>query len=356
MFIEKRLRKDGKISYRARVVQHGKLKTKTFATQTKAKIWGQKLEPMLREDPSLLGFETNKRTFGDFVDRYIEKELPKDPKSLAKAKLHLLWWKKHLGKQILSYITPPMLAELRDKLMTEMTYRGRLRSSSTANRYIATLSKAFNVAVKEWAWLKENPFKKITRPKEGKARDRFLEKDEIQTLLAASKKVNSDHLYPFVLFALSTGARKGEILNLEWADIDFQRSVATFRETKNGESRSVSLNPSLVALLCKERLRRAIFSRFVFPSKDGKKPADIRTAWENAVKLSGLRAVTIHSLRHTCASHLAMQGASTLEIAAILGHRTLAMVKRYSHLSTSSTAAALNRMNEEVLMEYLNAG
>lgn len=355
MFIEKRLRKDGKVSYRARVVQHGKLRTKTFANEYKAKIWGQKLEPMLREDPSLLYLETNKLTFGEFIDRYIEKELPKNPKSLEKAKLHLLWWKKHLAKQLLCCVNAPMLAELRDLLMTEMTYRGTLRSSSTTNRYLASLSKAFNIAVKEWNLLKENPFKKITRPKEGKGRDRFLEKEEIQVLLAACKKVNSDHLYAFVLFALSTGARKGEVLNLEWCDIDFQRSIATFRETKNGESRSVSLNPNLVSLLRSERMKRPIFSRFVFPSKDGKRPADIRTAWEAAVKLSGLKDVTIHTLRHTCASHLAMAGVSPLVIKTILGHKTLQMVIRYSHLNTSSTMEALNRMNEDVLVEYLNA-
>ncbi len=82
---------------------------------------------------------------------------------------------------------------------------------------------------------------------------------------------------------------KGEILNLHWEDIDFQRSIAIFRETKNGESRSVSLNPNLVALLRKERLKRPIFSYYVFPSKDGKRPTGISTAWENAVKLSGLK-------------------------------------------------------------------
>ena len=81
----------------------------------------------------------------------------------------------------------------------------------------------------------------------------------------------------------------------------------------------------------------------------GIKTADIRTAWEYAVEEAGLQGICFHSLRHTTASHLGMQGSSTLEIAAILGHKTLAMVKRYSHLSTSSTARVLSRMNEEIL-------
>lgn len=92
-----------------------------------------------------------------------------------------------------------------------------------------------------------------------------------------------------------------------------------------------------------------ILSEYIFPSIDRKQPADIRTAWEKAIKKADLENICFHTLRHTCASHLAMSEASTLEIAAILGHKTLAMVKRYSHLSISSMAKTLQRMNKEVL-------
>jgi integrase len=97
-----------------------------------------------------------------------------------------------------------------------------------------------------------------------------------------------------------------------------------------------------------EKKKRIILSEYVFPSGNGKQPADIRGAWENAIKEANLD-ICFHTLRHTAASHLTMGGASTIEVGAVLGHKTLAMVKRYSHLSVSSTAKVLYRMNEEVL-------
>ena len=164
----------------------------------------------------------------------------------------------------------------------------------------------------------------------------------------ACLKSKSQFLYPIVLFALSTGARQGEILHLKWDDVDFIQGIAIFRATKNGDTRSVALSKNLIECLKKEQGKRFIPSPYVFPSADGKKPADISTAWKMVIKQSGLKKIRFHDLRHTAASHLAMSGASTLEIAAILGHKTLSMVKRYSHLTTSATSTALFRMHAEI--------
>jgi site-specific recombinase XerD len=106
--------------------------------------------------------------------------------------------------------------------------------------------------------------------------------------------------------------------------------------------------PILASCLLEEKKKRVVLSRYVFSSGDGRKPADIRSAWEIAVKEAGLE-ICLHTLRHTAASHLTMEGASALEVGAVLGHKTLAMIKRYSHLSVSSTARVVCRMNEEVI-------
>ena len=98
---------------------------------------------------------------------------------------------------------------------------------------------------------------------------------------------------------------------------------------------------------------RIILSAYVFPSLDGRKPADIESAWDFAVKKAKCPILRFHDLRHTAASHLAMSGASPLEIAAILGHKTLTMVKRYSHFSNSATAQILKRMNDVHFWELL---
>lgn len=348
--IQKRTRADGTETYRVRIRVPGMpLVSETFISFTQAKTWAKKKEAELLESryfPKDMGKE---RTFAELVDRYISKELPKKTKGVAKQTQQLQWWKKHLGKYFLCHITPAMIAEIRDdKLLTETTYRGDLRSPSTANRYLAALSQAYTTSVKEWGWIKENPVSKVRRPKEGKARDRYLEKDEITRLLAECRNSQSPYLYAIVLFALATGARKGEILCLTWSDVDFVRGTATFRDTKNGETRTVGLNQTVLDCLKSEKIKRIICSHYIFPSSDGRSPIGIRTAWDQAVERAKLKDVTLHTLRHTAASHLAMSGASTLEIAAILGHKTLTMVKRYSHLSVSATSRALHRMNQEI--------
>lgn len=353
-YIEKRKSPNGKFTYRARVRQAGSPDiSSTFPTRTQALKWSQRMESEIRGGRYFGREETQEKTFAEFIDRYIEKELPKNQNSYLKQKMLLTWWKSHLGKYYLCHVTPSLIAELRDLLLSETTYRGTLRTNSTANRYLAALSRAFTICIREWHWTKENPVLKITRPKEGKSRERYLEKEEVSTLLSACRKSKSPHLYPVTLFALTTGARKGEILGLKWEDVNFKRNIATFRDTKNGEMRSVHLSEQILTCLQEERNKRTTISPFVFPNLDGTKPADIRTAWDLSMKETGLKNVCFHSLRHTAASHLAMGGVSTLEIAAILGHKSLSMVKRYSHLSTSSTARSLMQMNNEILGDYL---
>ncbi len=347
--IEKRIHASGTVTYRVRIRLSGSPSiSESFPTRREAKEWGTKMEADVRQGRYFGKSESKEHTFRELVDRYIEIELPKNPDSFIKLKSQLLWWNDHLKDYYLCRITPAVISELKEKLIKEKTSRKSLRTPSTANRYLAALSGLFRTAVKEWNWMSENPLSKVSKFKEGKARERFLTKEEIETLLDVCKKSKSLHLYPVTLFALCTGARRGEILGLKWKDIDFERQTATFRDTKNGETRTISLSPLLVKCILEERGKRVICSEYVFPCQDGRMPADIRTAWDLAVEEAGLD-ICFHILRHTAASYLAMGGASTLEVGAILGHKTLAMVKRYSHLYIPTTAKVLNRMNEEVL-------
>lgn len=353
--IQKRKKANGEYSYRVRIrVEGAPLFTETYPTRKEALTFARRMEAEIRAGRYFGREEDKEKTFAEFIDRYIEKELPKNPKGYAKQKMLLTWWKSKLGSYFLCHITPSMIAELRDILMSEKTYRGTLRTGSTCNRYLAALSRAFSIAIREWRWLKENPMTNVTRPKEMKSRERYLDKDEIKRLLAICRKSKSPHLYAITLFALGTGARKGEIVNLKWENIDFFKSTATFKDTKNGETRTVYLSPTILNCIQEERNKRAMFSQYVFPSMDGKKPANIREAWESAVNEAGLKDVVFHTCRHTAASHLAMGGFSTLEIAAILGHKSLSMVKRYSHLATSATARALDKMNEDIFKGCVN--
>jgi integrase len=326
-YIEKRTHSSGNTSYRVRIRMNGAPGiSESFPTRREAKEWASKMEADVRQGRYFGRSESKERTFADLVERYQQQKYPTNPKSFHKCKVQLFWWNKHLKDYFLCNITPAVISELKDLLLKEFTPRKTLRSQSTANRYMAALSGAFSVAVREWNWLKENPMARISRYKEGKPRERFLSKEEISRLLAVCQTSKSPHLYAVTLFAICSGARRGEILSLKWKDLDFERQTATFRDTKNGETRTIPLSPVLVSCLQVEKKKRIIISEYVFSSNDGKRPADIRTAWEIATQEADLD-ICFHTLRHTAASHLTMGGASTIEIGAVLGHKTLAMVK-----------------------------
>ncbi|HEY4831346.1 MAG TPA: site-specific integrase, partial [Waddliaceae bacterium] len=260
----------------------------------------------------------------------------------------LAWWKKQLGSHLLSDITPAMIAEQRDLLLRGITKQGKTRSPATVVRYMAALSHAFTIAIKEWGWIEDSPISKVTKPKEPRGRIRFLDDEERIQLLDACQQSKNPYLYTIVVLALSTGMRQGEILNLKWADMDFSKGRVILRETKNGEIRQVAITGHALELLQQLDKIRRLDTHFLFPGKFPNQPIDIRSAWEFAVKKSEILDLRFHDLRHSCASYLAMNGASLAEIAEVLGHKTLAMVKRYAHLSESHTANVISSMNEKI--------
>ena len=138
-----------------------------------------------------------------------------------------------------------------------------------------------------------------------------------------------------------------EIINLKWKNIDLKRKMFYFMDTKNGENRAVPIPKNAFDLLKDPSKIRKINSGYVFARPDGKKPMDLGWQWEKAVKNAKLTDFRFHDLRHTAASYLAMNGATLVEISEILGHKTMRMVKRYSHLTQKHTADILERMNEQ---------
>jgi integrase len=141
------------------------------------------------------------------------------------------------------------------------------------------------------------------------------------------------------------------LLGLRWPDVDLKRGTLTFHETKNGERRAVPLTGQALVLLQQEAKVRRLDTALVFPDATGRKPYGIREAFEGAVERAGIVDLRFHDLRHTTASYLAMSGASLAEIAEVLGHKTLAMVKRYAHLSEAYTRGVVERMNRAVFGE-----
>lgn len=346
--IVERVSSAGEKSFQVKVRLKGfPVQTETFDRKTDAKKWAQATEAAIREGRHFKTTESKKHTFGDMIDKYIERVLPNKPKSKDKQEAQLKWWKDELGAYTLADVTPAMIGERRDRLLQGITYRGTKRSNATVVRYLAALSHVFSTAANEWGWIENSPMRKVRKPTEPKGRVRFLSDEERPRLLEKCKESSNTYLYPIVVLALSTGMRHGEIVGLTWDVVDFQRKMLLLLETKNGERRAAPLTGLAHHLLKALHNNKKGDSSLVFPGVDNK-PVNIRPAWEEAMEKAEITNFRFHDLRHSAASYLAMNGATLAEIAEVLGHKTLAMVKRYAHLSEQHTSRVVAAMNEKI--------
>ncbi|MBP8282686.1 MAG: tyrosine-type recombinase/integrase [Chromatiaceae bacterium] len=358
--------------YQARVrLKDHPQQSATFNRLTDAKRWAAGIETAIHDGRHFKTTEAKRRTLGDLIDRYARDILPtKKPKTQGPQMGQLMYWKTHLGAKYLADCTPAVIAEQRDALKAapipsqakDDAYREALatrrHSPATVNRYLAALSHVFTYAVKEIGWMDDNPLTKVSKEKEPRGRCRYLSEEERDRLLAACRDSASPDLYPAVVMALATGARQMEIMGMRWPQVDLKRQTATLEDTKNGDRRVLHLDALPLAILTERAKVRRIDTDLIFPARDRPrrysqlpqevKPLDLRTPFETALKRADVQDFTWHDLRHTAASYLAMSGASLAEIAAFLGHKTLAMVWRYAHLSESHNAGVVSRMNAKM--------
>lgn len=349
--IEKRTSKNGKITYRAKIRLKGfPSESATFDRLTDAKRWIQSTESSMKEGRYFKTSESKKHNLSDLIDRYIRDVLPRKPKSQKTQTTQLKRWKQEIGETSLDRVSTALIIEVRDRLQNEniCKTKEKYRSVATLNRYMSALSHAFTIAIKEWCWLEDNPCLKIDNLKEPRGRIRFLSDEERRRLLKECQNSDSKHLYKIVVLALSTGARKNEILKIKWQDLNLERGMVTFFDTKNKEIRSLPIRGLSLEIL-KEHSKNANHKcPYIFTSNNICKPIDIRSAWEAALKRADIDDFKFHDLRHSAASYLAMNGASLAEIAEVLGHKTLQMVKRYAHLSEAHTASVVEKMNNKI--------
>ena len=339
--ITERTTGDGQTHYRVliRLKGHAPVSA-TFERKTDARRFAQQTEAAIQEGRYFKTTEAKRHTLAELIDRYSRDHLPRLKTAQSRGG-ELRWWRKEAGHALLADVTSAFIVEHRDKLMAEDIGKRGKRAPASVNRYLATLSHCFTVAVKEYGWCDANPLANVRKLKEPRGRVRFLENAELTRLLEACRESPSPALYPVVVLAVSTGMRRGEIIGLEWPDVDFARNRLTLHETKNGERRTVPLAGHALDVMREWAKVRRLDTPRVFA-------ADIRSAWETARRKAEIADFRFHDLRHCAASYLAMNGASIAEIAAVLGHKTLAMVKRYAHLSDSHTAAVVERMNRKI--------
>lgn len=341
--IETRRASSGKTVFRAKVRLKGaKAVSGTFARITDARRWVQKAESEIREGRYFPRSEAKRRTVCELLDRYERECLPhKSASTQRNQKTQLAWWRKELGDLSLFDLTPPRIVEKRDYLLHDGSFR---RSPATVVRYLAVLSHALGLAVREWQWLSASPMPMVSKPKEPRGRARYLTAEERRRLFSEVEKASNPYLRSIVLLAITTGARKNEILQIRWEDVHLERGCIEVHETKNGERKNLHLIKPVSRALAQLFHTRRQDTDLVFPSHKGCCPIDIRRPWMTLLKRANIIDFRFHDLRHSCASYLAMSGATSTEIASVLGHRTLTMVKRYSHISETHNRDVVNRM------------
>jgi len=340
---------NGQTTYQVQVRLKGyPQQTATFKRLTDAKKWASDTESDIRHGRHFKTIEAKKHTFAEMIDRYIEKKLPETPKSIKQRTPQLLRWKKELGAYLLSEITASRIVEIKEKMLSEKVPNGNKRSPSTVVRYMAALSHVFNTAVNEWEWMDANPMRKVKRPKEPRGRVRFLSDDERARLLNSAKQYKNPHIYAIIVLALSTGMRQGEILSLKHNDLNLKEGYLIIHESKNDERRRIPVAGHALEVLKKHNAIRRIDTNFIFYGNKPNSPYFIRNIWSELMARAEIEDFKFHDLRHSAASYLAMNGASLAEIAEILGHKTLQMVKRYAHLSDSHTSSVVASMNKKI--------
>jgi integrase len=307
-----------------------------FDRKEEAEDWAKETELKIK----LGKYSPNKakeKTVANLIDLYIKDVVAEHHKASKDSIRQLKYFRDTLGEYALAYITPELLLKERRKLSEIPTRHNTKLNPATINRYFSILSGAFRFACKNLRWIDENPcinlLKLRSRPKER----RILKEGEDILLLQACRQSQSSYLYCIVLMALTTGARKSEILNLAWDAIDFDNRIMHIKDSKNGQPRRVGLVYSVIAELKKLYQCRDARKPLVFASKTAFGKIDIKKAWHVALKRVNIENFVFHGLRHHFCSVGGELGASGTQLRAQLGHSSSRMTDHYSHLDANST-------------------
>lgn len=320
---------------------------RTFDTKGEAKAWAADIEKEMRMGRYQDARPAEKLTFAEVLNRYLEQvSTTKRPNSERRDRDSVQAILNGFGPEIaLSSINAQRLAAYRDARMKTI-------SPSTIQKEFALLSHMFNIASREWGLAVDNPVRKVSRPKIRNGRTRFLTKEEAQRLLDCAKTSKNEKLYPYLLVMMHTGMRPSEAAGLKWGDVDLDARLVKLQATKT-DMRYVPLTKMAESALRSMRPGGATKDMYVFLPKSRMNSTEItyipchyfKRSFTTARTKAGLEDVHLHDLRHTAASHLLMSGVDIRTLAEILGHKTLQMVLRYTHLLNDHKLKAVEGIN-----------
>ncbi len=261
----------------------------------------------------------------------------------AEEAAYRLWLSPALADKPLRSIKPIHLERIK-KTMTEAG-----RSAQTIRHVLAALRQVYNFAKRHCLYAGDNPVSLIKKPAADARRLRFLTHEEADRLLAALAERESN-VHDMALLALHCGLRAGEVFSLTWGDVDMDRGVLILRDTKSGKSRAAFMTEALAAMF--SAMERGGPNDLVFPSAKGGRIVQISETFNRVVAALGLnngvtdprQKVVFHTLRHTFTSWLVEQGVDLYTVKELMGHGTLTMTERYSHLSPDKLRRAVKTL------------
>ena len=295
--------------------------SKTFTARQDAAGWARQIEAEMDRSVYIPRKAAESVTVKALTDRYLEEIAPQK-RSYRAMRYDLLALGQHFRHRTLSTLTPSDVAAFRDARLA-MGCAG-----ATVRKQLSVLARVIDTAGREWGvHAPTNAARAVSRPSPAPGRSRRVTAAEELVLLDACRASRAPNLDAIVIVAVETAMRLGELLALEWVDVDFERRTAHLPTTKNGESRTVPLSNRAAQVLA--ALHDDAVGK-VFPN--WKDTLSFEHAWHRAVVKSGLKDLRFHDLRHEATTRLFELGLNPLQVAAITGHKTLQMLKRYTHL------------------------
>jgi integrase len=300
--------------------------SETFSTLDQARKWSRKIETAI--DQGRVDELMPSGTLRDAIERFKKRH------TVSKYQTTILdWFDRRLGERPLNKLGRADFAKARDDLRESGGIDGKPIKPATVNRRMALMRTVLNEAVEAGIGGNiDNPIRGVSALTENNRRDRVLTADERLRLFEAAKAHPEAAMFPLVVTAFVTAARAGELIGLKWSDVDLQTGKAHLRNTKNGDSRNIGIRGQALELLRERAKVKFLAHDFVFYANDGKAPFVYDPPFREIRRTAQLEDFRFHDIRHCSATALAQSGNSVRELADFLGHRTLAMVMRYSHL------------------------
>ncbi|OZB62688.1 MAG: integrase [Thiomonas sp. 13-66-29] len=330
---------------------------KTFRLKKDAEDWARRTEDEMVRGMFVQRALAERLTFEKAMRRYLAEVTPtKRPFTQAGEKQRAVPLNKFFGKYSLAAVTAELVAQYRDKRLAGEDRRSKEgnpipRAPNTVRLELALLGHLFTVAMKEWGiGLPYNPVLNVRRPAPGAGRNRRLDAAEKATLLAAVASHSNPMLNWIVRIALETGMRSSEIATLRRSQVDLERRIVRLVETKNTLPRTVPLTANATVILQQALAHpvRPIDTDLIFfgePGKDGKRrPYNFNKVWLDIKRSVGCSDFRFHDLRHEAISRFVEAGLSDQEVSAISGHKSMQMLKRYTHLRAEDLVAKLDHL------------